>query len=405
MWAVLAFVALLETPDFNAEGSAALDAHQYEAAAQAFTKAIQADPRDYTAHFNLGVACSYLHRDAEGAAEYRKALELQPGLYEAQLNLGMLLLRQKEPADALEPLSAAADQKPREYAPRYYLAEAQLATGALDQAQANYRLALAANPKSAAAELGLARALARDVKLADAAPHFRQAAQLDASFRGALLELADLYEKDHSTADAIAIYRELPDNAAAQARLGELLLEGRQSADAIAPLEAAYRKSPIAANRVALAAAYVGAGQFEKALPLLQEAVAAEPSNFDLRMLRGRALRDTRQFPAAAAEFSAALKLKPDEAQTWSELGSVLYMMGDYQQSLAALERARELGQDTAGNWFFRAIMLDKLKQVKPALEAYQKFLALSNGQNPNQEFQARQRSRWLKKELDKGVR
>ena len=49
--------------------------------------------------------------------------------------------------------------------------------------------------------------------------------------------------------------------------------------------------------------------------------------------------------------------------------------------------------------------MLDKLKQVKPALEAYQKFLALSNGQNPNQEFQARQRSRWLKKELDKGVR
>jgi tetratricopeptide (TPR) repeat protein len=79
--------------------------------------------------------------------------------------------------------------------------------------------------------------------------------------------------------------------------------------------------------------------------------------------------------------------------------------MGDYQQSLAALERARELGQDTAGNWFFRAIMLDKLKQVKPALEAYQKFLALSNGQNPNQEFQARQRSRWLKKELDKGVR
>ena len=80
----------------------------------------------------------------------------------------------------------------------------------------------------------------------------------------------------------------------------------------------------------------------------------------------------------------------------------MLYMMGDYPQSLAALERARELGQDTAGNWFFRAIMLDKLRQIKPALEAYQKFLALSQGKNPNQEFQARQRSRLLQKELDK---
>jgi Tfp pilus assembly protein PilF len=405
MWAVVALAVLLQTPDFNAEGSAALDARKYEAAAQAFTKAIQADPQDYTAHFNLAVAYSYLHRDAEGVAEYRKTLDLKPGLYQAQLNLGMLLLRQKEPADALEPLSAAADQKPQEYGPRYYLAEAQLAAGALDQAQANYRLALKANPKSAAAELGLARALARDAKLADAAPHFRQAAQLDASFRGALLELADFYEKDHSTADAMAIYRELPDNAAAQARLGELLLQGRKSADAIAPLETAYGKSPTASNRVALAAAYAGAGQFNKALPLLEQAVAAEPANYDLHMLRARALRDSRQFAPAAAEFSAALKLKPNEAQTWSELGSILYMLGDYQKSLAALERARELGGETPGNWFFRAIMLDKLKQVKPALEAYQRFLALSNGQNPNQEFQARQRSRWLKKELDRGVR
>ena len=401
----MALAALLQSPDPNAEGSAALDAGKYEAAAHAFSQAIEADPRDYAAHFNLALAYSYLHRDAEGAAEYRKTLDLKPGLYQAQVNLGMLLLRQKEPADALEPLAAAAAQKPQEFAPRYYLAEAQLATGTLDQAEESYRLALETNPKSAPAELGLARALARDDKLADAAPHFRQAAQLDRNFRSALLELAEFYEKDRRTADAMAIYRELPDNAAAQARLGELLLQGRKSADAIAPLEGAYRKLPTAENRVALAAAYAGAAQFEKAIPLLEQAVGAEPSNYDLRMMYGRTLRDSRQFAAAAAAFSAALKLKPNEAQAWSELGAMLYMMGEYQQSLAALERAHELGQDTPGNWFFRAIMLDKLREIKPALEAYQRFLALSQGKNPNQGFQARQRSRWLQKELDKGRR
>jgi Tfp pilus assembly protein PilF len=402
MWALVALVALLQSPDFNAAGTEALDAGKYEAAAQAFAKAVEADPQDYAAHFNLALADSFLDRDADGIAEYRRALELKPGLYEAELNLGMLLLRQEEPADALAPLGEAAEQKPHEYAPRYYLAEAQLATGAFDQAEAGYRLALEANPKSAPAELGLGRALARDGKLGEAAPHFRQAAQLDAKFSGALLELADLYENEHKTADAIAVYRELPENAAAQARLGELLLEDRKAADAIAPLEAAFRKSPTPSNRTALAAAYLGARQFDKALPLLAEAVAAEPSNFDLRMRHARALRDARQFSAAAGEFSASLKLKPSEAQAWGELGGMLYMLGDYQQSLAALERARELGQNTPGIWFFRAIMLDKLNEIKPALEAYRQFLAMSKGENPNQEFQARQRAKWLQKELDR---
>ena len=302
----------------------------------------------------------------------------------------------------MAPLEGAAERKPQEFRPRYYLAEAQLATGDLVKAAENYRLALELDPKSAAAEAGMARALARDGKLEDAAPHFRQATALDPNYREALLELAELYEKDHRTADAIALYREFPENAGAQERLGEMLLEDRKSTDAIAPLEAAYQKSPTGANRVALAQAYVGARQIAKALPLLAQAVAAEPADYDLRMFYARALRDARQFAAAANEFAGAVKLKPNEAKAWSELGGALCMQGDYPQSLAALDRARQLGEDTPGNWFFRAIMLDKLKQLKPALEAYQQFLAMSQGKNPNQEFQARQRSKLLLRELDR---
>jgi hypothetical protein len=39
---------------------------------------------------------------------------------------------------------------------------------------------------------------------------------------------------------------------------------------------------------------------------------------------------------------------------------------------------------------------------VKPALEAYQRFLSMSQGKNPDQEFQARQRARILQRELEK---
>ena len=180
------------------------------------------------------------------------------------------------------------------------------------------------------------------------------------------------------------------------------MLESRQYADAVPRLEAAYAKEATAANRAALAAAYVFTSQLEKALPLLEAAVAAEPANYDLRMMYARALRDRRQFPAAAAQFLEAAELKPADAKTWNELGGMLYMSGSLPQALAAFDRARDLGENTAGNWFLRAIILDKLKQLKPALEAYQQFLSLSQGKNPDQEFQARQRSRILQRELEK---
>src|ERR1035438_7687451 len=105
-----------------------------------------------------------------------------------------------------------------------------------------------------------------------------------ANDRDALLELAALYEKNHQNAEAIAIYQQFPENAAAQAHVGQLLLESRHSADAIAPLEAAMQKNPTPANRLALATAYLFEKQFAKALPLLDQSVAAEPGNYALHI-------------------------------------------------------------------------------------------------------------------------
>jgi Flp pilus assembly protein TadD len=167
-------------------------------------------------------------------------------------------------------------------------------------------------------------------------------------------------------------------------------------------LEEAFAKDPNPVNRSALAAAYVFTRKLDKALPLLQQSVAADSGNYDLRMMYARALRDKRQFQPAARQFYEAAKLKPAEPKPWTELGGMLYMAGDLPQALAAFEQAAKLGETAPGNWFLRAIILDKLHQVKPAKEAYDRFLGLSQGKNPDQEFQARQRVRILQRELDK---
>jgi tetratricopeptide (TPR) repeat protein len=402
MWIHVAALLFWQAVDPGADGLKALNEGRYETAAQAFTRAVANDPSDYSAHFNLALADSFLKNDDAAIAEYQKTLELKPGLYEAQLNLGILLLRQKKPADALALLSAAAAQKPSEYRPRYYLAEAELGTGAAVKAEEDYRMAIGLNPKAAGAHLGLGRTLAREGKLAEAAPYFRQAAELDPNYRDSLLELAGLYEQSGKTTEAIEIYRQFPQNPAAAEHLGALLLDTKQYADAIPLLEAAYSKSPTGANRVALAMAYLFNHELEKSLPLLDQAVTAEPANFDLRVMYAHALRDLKKYQAASGQFTVALKLKPGDAHTWDELGSALYLAEDYQNALAAFERAHQLGENTPGNWFLRAIILDKFHQLKPAVEAYQQFLSMSRDQNPDQEFQARQRVRILQRELDR---
>jgi len=390
------------TTDYQGEGLKALEAKQYDQAVQLFTQAVHADPADYSTHFNLALAFSMLGKDAEAVPEYQKTLELKPGLYQAELNLGILLLRDKRAKEAVPHLDAATRAKPKEFRAQWYLAEALLSADEPAEAEPHYRAAAEIDGKSAAAELGLARAQVRQNRLSEAAGHFRKAAEMDAGFSDALLELAGLYEQNHQPDEAIAIYQKFPERPAAQEHLGELLIEAQRYAEAIPYLEKAIGQSATAANRLALATAYQMNKEPEKALVQLEQAAAAEPASYDLHMRYGRALRDLHQFIPAANQFAASAKLKPDSKEAWNELAGVLTLAEQYPQALAALDRVRALGQEIPGDYYLRAIILDKLHDYKPALESYRRFLAASEGKNPDEEFKARQRSRIIERILSK---
>ncbi len=400
-WVLLSLLAW-QNPDYLDQGRKALDSQKNEDAAALFQKAVSASPGDYASHFHLALADSLLHRDPEAIREYQRTLDLKPGLYEASLNLGILLLRNERAAEAIPLLQAAATQKPAEYRPNYYLAEALLKAAQPDQARKHFEDALKATPKSAAAELGLARSLLAQNQLDASRPHFQSAAGLDASFHDALLELAAAEEKAGHAPEAIALYQQFPGDAAAQARLGELLLENKQFADAIPRLEKAVSEAPTVANRLALATAYRMNKQLDKQDAQLEKAVATEPNGYDLRMIYGRQLRDERKLIPAANQFAAAAKIKPDSKEAWNELASVLIVHEDYGAGLAALDRVKALGAETPGNFYLRAITLDKLHQNPGALDNYKQFLAVSKGKFPDQEFAARQRIRIIETEMHK---
>lgn len=399
MWCTALLALLfLQAPkaDPSAEGMKALNEQRWDVAAASFSKAIEAEPKDYSHHFHLGFAQSMLNQDAEAIASYRKALELKPGLYEAQLNLGILLLRAKQPAEAVVQLEAAAQAKPKEFRPVYYAAEALLAAGQAARAIPLFQAAMEIDPKSEGPVLGLARALAREQKLDEAAVHYRKAGG------EALLELASLYEAAGRNAEAIDLYKQFPDNPAARERMGELLLEGGNASEAIAALETAVKESPTLANRYALAMAYNTAKRYADAEPLFAQIVAEQPANHDIRMTFARVLREQKKYAPAAQEFFLVAQAKPESAEAWSDLAGMLILLENWNGAMAALDKVRALNAEKPAHHFFRAIILDRHKMYEPALASYEKFLATSEGKNPDEEFKARQRVRIIRKELSK---
>lgn len=410
MFRLLLFLPLLlaggqnnpQTANLGALGLQALDHGDYAAAEQIFSKLVASDPKDYSALFNLALAETALKKDAAAIEHYKQTLTVKPNLYESELNLGILYLRNHQAADALPLLKDAVQQKGKEARPKRYLADSLLATGDLDAAVNTYREALALDPKLAGAELGLGQSLYRQNKLDDALPHYRQAAQLDPNLQSFLLEIAAAFSKADRRNEAIALLKEFPDNAGAREELGRLYLANNQGKEAVEEFQAAVGMSPTPANRLALATAYLKNNQPKLATPILEEALAANPNDYELRMAVGRVYRDQHNYKTAASQFVAAANSKPDSVEAWNEAAGAFILAEQYGQALAALDKIHNLNADKPGNLYFRAVVLDKLHQVKPALASYQEFLRISEGKFPDQEFIARQRSRLLEKEASR---
>ncbi len=386
------------------DGIKALDAGKPAEAEALFAKAIEADPKDYGAYFNMAFAQSMQDKDAEAIASYRKVLELKPGLYEAELNVGMLYLRQKKAEEAVKHLGEAARQKPEQYRPNFYLGTALVDLNRGAEAEPALRRALEAQPESAEAAQGLGIALLNQGKTALGAPYFEMAAKLDRNFEQGLLHLANVHEADKNYEAAIELYRRFPDDAGARERLGDLLLKTGQAGRAIPELEAAVKESPTVANLTALATAYLQNKQPEKCTPIMDEALRLEPNNGELRLLYGRLLRELRKFDQAANQFALAVKLDPSSVEAWSDLATATVMMERYDIALTALEKLRQMKAEKPGHLYLRAITLDKVKQnrqhAKLALDAYQEFLQVAGGKFPDEEFKARQRMKILEREV-----
>jgi tetratricopeptide (TPR) repeat protein len=135
-------------------GRLAFDAGRYAEAADAFRKAVAAEPTSVAAHVNLGTALGQL-QDVDGALDqFYKALALDPDNRPALYNLGALLGGRQRHDEAARHLSRLVQLAPDDHAARSMLGRELYRSGRLDDARETFEALRRASPDDEDAVLG-----------------------------------------------------------------------------------------------------------------------------------------------------------------------------------------------------------------------------------------------------------
>jgi tetratricopeptide (TPR) repeat protein len=261
-----------------------------------------------------------------------------------------------------------------------HLGAVQIALGQPAQAEASYRQALALRPDLAEAHANLGFAQARQGRPDEAAASIRQALRLRPHYPEASCNLGAILHQLGRPGEAVACLQEAlrlrPDFAEAYNHLGLVYLSQSRPAEAAAcfrqalalepqseevrrHLEAALRSQtaapapPVSADDPARACNVRGIdlsreGRWEEAVASFREAVRLRPDYADAFNNLGNVLFFQKQFDEAIAAYEQAVRLAPGHAGYHSNLGEVLRHRGRLAEALGHCRRAVELRPDSA---------------------------------------------------------
>jgi tetratricopeptide (TPR) repeat protein len=381
-----------------------IDTNQFEAALVPLQKILTEKPDIAWAHFQLAYAYTALKRPDDARAEYERATALDPKMSEAFLNLG-ILISEKDPAAAVAPLRRAVDLLPAQSRPRFLLGQALERSGDIATAVDSYESALRLDPRDVETALHLGNLYAGLKRYPEAEARFRSALELEPKSPQALLGLAQTLDAQKKP-EAAGAYRDYlavqPDTPGAQSRIIHILLEQKQYDAALAELDRSDAGKPPSLDSLrSRADIQIAQKKWDDSIVTLRKAIALAPNDAQLHGGLGRVYMQKRDFPSAEKEIKAALQLDRNNLAYWKDLSSTYYLGGNFPATIATLDVIAKAETPGPGEWFIRALCYDKLNQPKPALEAYGKFLELDQDKNPDQVWQAQQRSKVLRRMLD----
>jgi tetratricopeptide (TPR) repeat protein len=392
----------------------AIDRQDYATAATVLETFLFEHPGDPDALSLLAYTYGLQKRYQEAIEVYRQALEVNPKQIEARMNLATLLLfQEKKPKEAATELKTVLEAKPDLYQAHFYLGIALEQTGQPEQALQHYQRAAeldstARDPLEAMLYLLLQQ---DDLERADQV--LQQLSERAPDDVKLLKTRAELLLQQNKKAEALEAYEKFlavagqqsslmpAELAGAHLQAGRLARELGDAEAALSHFRSARQTGDDSQRRIARqeeAETLAWLKRYEEALPLYEEAAAAEPDNADLLAGLGFVYLETKQYAKAVPVLARTLQLAPKRLEVYNHLVAALFAGGNFAGVVEVLQRRAQRAPETPATLYLRAVSYDKLEQCGPALQYYQRFLDTKPDTNSDQYFQASARARFLKK-------
>jgi Flp pilus assembly protein TadD len=391
-----------DTPPEIAQAEDAIQKNDFTGAEALLKKAIDKDPKNYQAWFDLGFVLNRLGRVEDSIHAYRQSVAAKPEVFETNLNLGLMLVRFNSP-EAERYLRAATGLKPADHVEEgqasAWLALAHLLENTKpEDALAAYRKASELTPKDPEPHLSAGLLQERQKEFSAAEAEYKQVLAVDPHSTEAAIGLTNLYMKSGRLGDAEPLLRRLaierPEDAGIHLQLGRVLAAQSKKDDAITEIQTALQLAPADSDaQRELADLYSSAGKNDLAENTYRALVTTQPKDPELHRGLGQALLRQKKFPEAQQEFLTALRLKRDSPDVYVDLAFAASENKNYELTIRALNGRTRLNSDLpAICYFLRASAYDHLRDYKLAAVDYHHFLEVAEGKYPDQEWQATHR-------------
>ncbi|MCU1307380.1 MAG: Tetratricopeptide repeat protein [Acidobacteriaceae bacterium] len=386
-----------------AEAESALEKQDYARAENLLLPVVELDPKDYRAWFDLAYVYNATDRRSDAITSYRKSLAIKPDVFAANLNLGLLLAATGNNNDEAAKYLLAATQlkpesKPAESLTRTWIALGRVLTSAKPADAANaFRKAAELSSKDVEPHLLAAAVLEKQNDFSGAESEYKSALALDLHSSSARDGLVRLYVNANRLPEAESMLREHlkqnPSDAAAHLQLGRLLSKSGNAAAAAEEFEAGLKASPNDPQLLhEVAATEAAAKKYDDAAVRYQQLVQANPKDARLHHEYGTVLLHQHKSAEAQDQLLKALELDKTILDAYGDLALAASENKDYRLTIGVLDSRAKLAQETPATYFLRATAYDNLKAFEQASENYRQFLATSNGEFPDREWQARHR-------------
>ena len=347
--------------------------NRLEDAAKLYRRAVEANPRSFEAHVELGLLLARLAKLDEARRELAAAVQLDPGEAGAAAKSQAWRALAKidhpsDPAKASEELLEALKLSPETPADTLLAGELAVQTGQLDDAETAFRRVLAKDANSAEANAGLAYVLIKRKQYPEAETLLRAALQTS------------------------------PDDTALTAQLATVLA-AQDKAEALPLFQKLHQENPKseAITRM-LAAVLDDAGDEVGADKLYVALLATSPNDPAMLVAHGQCLTHQLKFAEAFAAFDKATRLDPKNPDAWSGLAFAASRTNQPEITIHALTVRSQYRPELPSTYFLWATAYDKLHQNAQAAAYYHHFLEAAAGKYPDEEWQAKQRLLLLEK-------